>query len=99
MDAGDYPTAAADLAAFSSYYGLPPANLTVKYSGKKPPVYSDWEAEEALDIEWAHAMAPNAKIILVESVQKKYRSDLGSGHARRETCGKSRRRCGQHELG
>jgi len=25
--------------------------------------------EEALDIEWAHAMAPNAKIFLVESKQ------------------------------
>jgi kumamolisin len=71
VDAGDYPTAAADLAAFSSFYGLPPANLTVKYAGgKKPPVYSDWEVEEALDIEWAHAMAPHAKIYLVESVQK-----------------------------
>ena len=71
VDAGYYPTAAADLAAFSTYYGLPAANLTVKYAGgKQPPVYSDWLVEEALDIEWAHAMAPNAKIILVESVQK-----------------------------
>lgn len=70
VDAGDYPTAAADLKAFSSYYGLPAANLTVKYAGgKKPPVYSDWLVEEALDIEWAHAMAPKAKLFLVESVQ------------------------------
>src|SRR5438874_12961617 len=29
VDAGDYPTAAADLAAFSSYFGLPPADFTV----------------------------------------------------------------------
>jgi subtilase family serine protease len=29
----------------------------------------DWETEEALDLEWAHAMAPQAKIYLVESVQ------------------------------
>lgn len=70
VDAGDYPTAAVDLQAFSTYYGLPAANLTVKYVGKtKPPVYPDWEVEEALDIEWAHAMAPNAKLYLVESVQ------------------------------
>jgi subtilase family serine protease len=69
VDAGDYPTAAADLQAFSSYFGLPAANLTVKYSGKKPPVYSDWLVEEALDIEWAHAMAPQAKIFLVLSKQ------------------------------
>ena len=70
VDAGHYPTAAADLQAFSSYFGLPAADLTVTWTGKKhPPVYSDWLTEEALDIEWAHAMAPNAKIYLVESVQ------------------------------
>jgi kumamolisin len=71
VDAGDYPTAAADLAAFSSYYGIPAADFTVTWPGtKKPPVYSDWETEEALDIEWAHAMAPNAKLYLVETVQE-----------------------------
>jgi len=70
VDAGHYPTAAQDLAAFSSYYGIPPADLTVTWPGtKKPPIYSDWLIEEALDIEWAHAMAPQAKIYLVESVQ------------------------------
>ena len=69
IDAGDYPTAASDLAAFSSYYGIPAADFTVTWPGKKkPPVYSDWEVEEALDIEWAHSMAPKAKLFLVESV-------------------------------
>jgi subtilase family serine protease len=68
VDAGDYPTAATDLAAFSSYYGIPPADFTISYvNNKKPPVYSDWEGEEALDIEWAHAMAPQAKLYLVVS--------------------------------
>jgi kumamolisin len=71
VDAGDYPSAATDLAAFSSYYGIPAADFTVTWPGtKKPPVYSDWETEEALDIEWAHAMAPNAKLYLVETVQE-----------------------------
>jgi subtilase family serine protease len=69
VDAGDYPTAAADLHAFSAYFGIPDANLTVKWPGtKKPPIYSNWLVEEALDIEWAHAMAPQAKLFLVESV-------------------------------
>jgi len=68
VDAGDYPNAASDLAAFSSYYGLPPADFTISYvNNVKPPSYSDWETEEALDIEWAHAMAPNAKLYLVVS--------------------------------
>src|ERR1700722_2048289 len=39
----------------------------VDAAGHKPPVYSNWEVEEALDIEWAHAMAPKAKLFLVES--------------------------------
>jgi kumamolisin len=69
VDAGDYPTAKSDLAAFSTYYGIPQANFTVTWPGKKkPPVYNDWIVEEALDIEWAHAMAPQAKLYLVESV-------------------------------
>ena len=70
VDAGDYPTAASDLAVFSSYYGIPAADFTVTWPGtQKPPVYSDWETEEALDIEWAHAMAPQAKLYLVETVE------------------------------
>jgi len=68
IDAGDYPTAASDLAAFSTQFGIPAADFTVTWTGtKKPPPYSDWQTEEALDIEWAHAMAPNAKLFLVES--------------------------------
>ena len=68
VDAGYYPTAESDLAAFSSYYGIPQANFSqVFVNNKQPPVYSDWEVEEALDIEWAHAMAPQAKLYLVVS--------------------------------
>jgi kumamolisin len=73
VDAGDYPTAASDLAAFDTQFGIPAADFKVTWPGQtlktKPPVYSDWEVEEALDIEWAHAMAPHAKLFLVESVQ------------------------------
>jgi len=70
VDACDYPTAASDLHAFSAQFGIPDADLTVVYAdGTKPPVYQDWIVEEALDIEWAHAMAPKAKLFLVESVQ------------------------------
>ena len=68
VDAGYYPTAATDLAAFSSYYGIPQADFEQIWPGtKQPPVEPGWEAEEALDIEWAHAMAPQAKLYLVVS--------------------------------
>ncbi len=69
VDAGYYPTAKSDLDAFSKYFGIPKADFTVVYAnGKRPPTYSEWLPEEALDIEWAHAMAPKAKLFLVESV-------------------------------
>jgi kumamolisin len=32
-----------------------------------PPTNSDWGLEEDLDIQWAHAMAPSATIVLVEA--------------------------------
>jgi len=68
IDAGYYPTAASDLHAFSTYFGIPDADFHVVYAqGKRPPIYSEWLGEEALDIEWAHAMAPKAKLFLVES--------------------------------
>ena len=68
IDAGYYPTAKSDLHAFSSYFGIPDADFHVVYAqGKRPPIYGEWLTEEALDIEWAHAMAPKAKLFLVES--------------------------------
>lgn len=68
VDAGDFPTAAHDLHVFSKYFGIPDADFHKVYAdGHKPPVYSGWDVEEALDIEWAHAMAPKAKIFLIES--------------------------------
>jgi kumamolisin len=70
VDAYDYPSAAADLATFSSEFGLPAPKFSVQYaSGTKPAngCRSGWNGEESLDIEWAHAMAPNAQIVLMEA--------------------------------
>lgn len=71
VDAYDYPTAAADLATFSSQMGLPSATFSVVYAtGTKPPtaVGTGWDTEEALDIQYAHGMAPKATIYLVEAM-------------------------------
>lgn len=70
VDAYDDPNAASDLAAFSTIFGVPPANFTVVYAtGSEPPLdpTGGWELEESLDIEYAHAMAPNARLFLVEA--------------------------------
>jgi kumamolisin len=70
VDAYDDPNAVSDLALFSLIFGLPPADLTVVYaSGSQPALdpTGGWELEESLDIEYAHAMAPGAKLFLVEA--------------------------------
>jgi kumamolisin len=77
VDAYHYATALNDLQVFSAQFGLPQpsaASFQVVFaSGKQPAVNADWNVEAALDIEWAHAMAPKAKIYLVEAAS----SNLG----------------------
>lgn len=73
VDAYDAPRAATDLATFSTQFGLPAANFqTVYASGTKPAYNAGWEMEESLDIEWSHAMAPEAKIVLVEAASSSF---------------------------
>jgi subtilase family serine protease len=80
VDAYDDPFAGPDLAYFSAQFGLNfnPDLLQVVYeNGTVPPtdLTGGWEIEESLDIEYSHAMAPNATIYLVEA-QSNYYSDL-----------------------
>jgi kumamolisin len=78
VDAFDFPTAANDLAVFSQQFGLPvisSRNFKVVYAyGHQPPQdpSGGWELEESLDIEMAHSLAPNAKVILVEANSNSY---------------------------
>jgi subtilase family serine protease len=71
VDAYNYPTALADLKVYSAQFGLPTptsSSFQVVYaSGALPAGDAGWELEMALDIEMAHAMAPKAKIYLVEA--------------------------------
>lgn len=87
VDAYDYPTALNDFNVFSNQFGLPIETSTsatagtnkvfqvVYASGKKPRANGGWAQEAALDIEWAHAMAPGAKIVLVEAASASF-SDM-----------------------
>ena len=69
VDAYDQPNALSNLQYFSQQFGLKKPRLEVIYAnGIQPPENDDWAVEESLDIEWAHAMAPNAKIYLVEAL-------------------------------
>lgn len=73
VDAFDDPRIEADLNVFSKQFGLPACTTLngcfkkIYASGKKPTTDPGWSGEIALDVEWAHAMAPKAKIILVEA--------------------------------
>jgi subtilase family serine protease len=69
VDAFGSTTIASDLATFSQAMGLPPADLTIvgtptesAYSGD---ANAGWAEETTLDVEWVHAIAPRAKILLV----------------------------------
>src|SRR5258707_391745 len=59
------PNITADLAAFDKQYGLPaPPSFTVDNLGATT-TDAGWALETSLDVEWAHAIAPQANILLV----------------------------------
>ncbi len=79
VDAFHYPTSLNDFNVFSSQFGLPtePSSSATSSSntvfqvvyatGSQPATDGSWSQEMAIDTQWAHAMAPNAKIYLVEA--------------------------------
>jgi subtilase family serine protease len=71
IDAFDYLTAEKDLKVFSDTFGLPACTTAngcfEKRNIGRPRTDSGWALEAALDIQWAHAIAPNAKILLVQA--------------------------------
>ena len=84
VDAFDYPTAVNDFAAFSSQFNLPSGSKCGHGSDScftrlmpfgTPQKNCGWAQEAALDIEWAHAMAPHSQIVLVEALSNR-NSDL-----------------------
>src|SRR5262249_2456702 len=70
VDAYNHPNIASDLHAFDVQFGLADPILTkVDQNGgtSYPATDSGWALEIALDVEWAHAVAPGANILLVEA--------------------------------
>lgn len=70
VDAFNHPNIASDLHTFDVTFGLPDPSFT-KYwqveGGQPPRDDAGWALEIALDVEWAHAIAPAASIMLVEA--------------------------------
>lgn len=81
VEAFDTATLASDLNTFSTQFGLPlvnPGTFQVVYAppgascsgaATQPPTAAGtgWDIEASLDAQWAHAMAPNATIYVVEA--------------------------------
>lgn len=75
IDAYGSPTLASDLASFDAGYGLPaPPSLrilsplgTVPFDPTAIPDQITWAGETTLDVEWSHAMAPSADIVVLTS--------------------------------
>ena len=67
VDAYSDPNIKADLAAFDAAYGLsaPPSFTVANLAGSA--TNAGWALETSLDVEWAHAIAPQANIVLVEA--------------------------------
>jgi subtilase family serine protease len=72
VDAYDDPTIASDVHVFDQKYGLPDPVLTKATPEGQPVVNGNWSGEISLDVEWSHAIAPNAKILLVEAKSASY---------------------------
>jgi subtilase family serine protease len=95
VDAYNDPTAESDLGVFSAQYGLPACTTAngcftkVNQTGgtKYPKTNAGWALEISLDVQWAHAIAPGAKILLVEATTNSFTNlliaeDYAAAHAR-----------------
>jgi subtilase family serine protease len=70
VDAYGSTTIATDAQVFAQAMGLPPVDLTVvgtptASNFSDDPNLAGWATETTLDVEWVHAIAPGAKILLV----------------------------------
>jgi subtilase family serine protease len=73
VDAFGSPTIQHDLEAFDAQWGLPNTTVEVIKAGAVPPFdptnddQVGWAQETTLDVEYSHAIAPGAHIVLVET--------------------------------
>jgi subtilase family serine protease len=76
VDSFGYQFIRGELAAFDKAFKLPappkftviqPAGKVPAFNPKKRPTMAGWAQETSLDVEYSHAMAPGANILLVET--------------------------------
>jgi subtilase family serine protease len=76
VDSYGYQSIRSELAVFDAAFKLPappkftiiqPAGTVPPFNPKKRPAMPGWAQETSLDVEYSHAMAPGANILLVET--------------------------------
>jgi subtilase family serine protease len=88
VDAYGSPTIQKDLNTFCSQFHLPPTMVQIAYpTGKPAQANGGWALETSMDVEWAHAIAPGATILLVVAKTATYGNlltavDYAAAHAR-----------------
>jgi len=92
IEAYNDPTIASDLHTFDQAYNLPDPKLTVvNQSGgavsASAQTNSGWTEEESLDVEWAHAIAPGANILVVEANSQSIQDLMAAVDTARSTPG------------
>jgi hypothetical protein len=88
VDAYGYATAESDLATYRSHFGLPPCtsangcfHQTDQNGGTNyPPGNSEWEIEQALDLDAASALCPNCHLLLVQASSNQYSDLIAAEH-------------------
>ncbi len=67
LDAFDDPYLQSAFDTFNTYYGLPAQTIAQYYPGGQAntPYDPGWSEEMQLDVDWSHAIAPGAQIVLV----------------------------------
>jgi hypothetical protein len=87
------PSITHDLGVFDTTFSLPSCTVSsgcltvVNQNGKNPlrktisgtTTAIGWSGEQSLDVEWAHVVAPKAKILLVEATTRTPTTDEGMG--------------------
>ncbi len=78
IDAFGSSSAQSDLDAFCSYFGIASTKLVIAQPQGKPRKNRSWAIETSLDVQWAHAIAPSATILLVEAIDNSTDHLLGA---------------------
>jgi subtilase family serine protease len=78
VDAYGSRTLQKDFNLFCSTFGLPSQTIQVVNAQGKPGPNSGWAQETSLDVQWAHAIAPDAKILVVVAQTASINNLLGA---------------------